>query len=49
MALEKILIFGFALAIFAAIATFADTTGEARKTEKTSYIDEVNKLKAKAP
>lgn len=49
MALEKLLIFGFALAILAALATWADTTKTTRQTEQTDYITEMNKLKAKAP
>ncbi|MEO9827236.1 MAG: hypothetical protein ABJF50_22770 [Paracoccaceae bacterium] len=49
MAIEKLLIFGVALAILAAVATLADTTGTTRETEKTDYITEMNALKAKAP
>lgn len=49
MAMEKLLIFGFALAILMAVATLADTTGTTRETEKTGYIDEMETLKAKAP
>lgn len=49
MALEKLLIFGFALAILLAVATFASTTGTTRDSEKTGYIDEMKALKAKAP
>lgn len=49
MALEKLLIFGFALAIVLAMATWAGTTGDTRKVEKDGYITEMNKLKAKAP
>ncbi|MEM7752769.1 MAG: hypothetical protein AAF230_05090 [Pseudomonadota bacterium] len=49
MALEKMLIFGFALAILLAVATFANTTGTTREAEKTGYINEMETLKAKAP
>ena len=49
MAIEKLLIFGVALAILAAVATLADTTGTTRETEKTGYINEMTTLKNKAP
>lgn len=49
MALEKLLIFGFALAILLAVATWASSTGTTRQSEKTGYIDEMTTLKNKAP
>lgn len=49
MALEKLLIFGLALAIGLAVATWAGTTGDTRQVEKDGYISEMKKLKALAP
>ena len=49
MAIEKLLMFGVALAILAAMATLADSTGTTRETEKTDYINEMTTLKNKAP
>ena len=49
MTLEKLLIFGFALAVLFAVATLASTTGDTRQTGKTGYIDEMTTLRNKAP
>ena len=48
MALEKLLIFGLALSIVIAMATWLGKTGDVRETEKTGYMNEVTKLKEMA-
>lgn len=49
MALEKLLIFGFALAVLLALGNYAKPMGDTRKVEKDGYVSELNTLKAKAP
>lgn len=48
MSLEKLLIFGAALAVLTALATFADDTTEKRDTQNSGYKEKVNDLAEKA-
>ena len=48
MSLEKLLIFGLALAVFAAFATWSLGAKSDRETQESSYRTEINKLVEKA-
>ena len=48
MSLEKLLIFGAALAILTALATFADDTSDVRNTQNSGYKEKVNEMAEKA-
>ena len=44
MSLEKLLIFGFGLAVFTAIAMFSGDTADIREDQNTGYMKEVDKI-----
>ncbi len=44
MSLEKLLIFGFALAIAGAVATWSSTSVDKRQTQETGYQTEVGEM-----
>ena len=48
MTLEKLLIFGFAIAVFAAITLAANGISDSRETQKTGYRDAVGDLADRA-
>lgn len=48
MTLEKLLIFGLALAVVTAFAFWADDAGEARGIQSDGYKDKVNALMERA-
>ena len=49
MSLEKLLIFGFALSVIAALAFQAEDKGTKRQTQKGNYTNAVDTLSKKAP
>ncbi len=49
MTLEKLLIFGFALAVFTAVTFLATDVTSDRQDQTTGYRSKVEALKAKAP
>lgn len=44
MSLEKLLIFGFALAVVSAVTVLATSIGETRSTERDGYKEKVSDL-----
>lgn len=48
MTLEKLLVFGLALAVFTGIAVLARGTGETRDVQEDGYVDKIGVLVDKA-
>ncbi len=48
MSLEKLLIFGFALSVFTAIALFSGDTVDIREDQNSGWKDEVGRIAEKA-
>ena len=48
MSLEKLLIFGFALAVIMALATLADDTATIREDQNVGYKEKIDDLAEKA-